>query len=187
MDFSIPLLCVQNRYSRTAELQALGVMNHSLPLIKTTLKEAKICNKVHRKEEKQTTQQRMVQSPFLIFGGTRNRRLFSLAVGSHPTAAGKQRDEKMRRGHFGIERLKRLIRTSRGKHEKDRKTGREKVCVECRVLQNCMHFNGGALCVSSEVCTCMGRYFKYEKGCVSNLRVYRWVPGGSGWNTKQTC
>lgn len=53
----------------TSSLGVMNLLNHSLSLIKTTLKEAKIWSKAHRKEEKQTTQHIMDQSPpFFYFG-----------------------------------------------------------------------------------------------------------------------
>lgn len=157
-------------------------MNHSLSFIKTTLKAAKIFNKVHRKEEKQTTQHRMDQSPFFDFVGTRNRLLFLLAVSSHPTAAGKQRDEKkgrekgpflywaVREAHPDVlgeawerERVWGEKREKEKKRQGERKRDEERVCW-VQNSSNVYAFQWGALCVLAEGCAHV--CFKYEKGCV---------------------
>lgn len=117
----------RNCYGWTAKMQLLGVMNHSLSFIKTTLKEAKIFNKEQRKEDKQTTQHRMDQSPFLIFWGLETGCSFYWLSAPTPLqqANREMKRKEGRRGHFCIERLERLIRTSWVKHEKERERVRE--------------------------------------------------------------
>lgn len=177
----------------TSSLGVMNLLNHSLSLIKTTLKEAKIWSKAHRKEEKQTTQHIMDQSPpFFLFwgGGLKTGCSFYCLSAPSPTAAGKQRwKEEKRGGHFCIEKLERLIRTSRVKHEKEseRQENRENweegqtdaerdrwgfkcgwFLMPLSRMFLCAHVCKGSLSMNVWVC------------------VYRWILGGGSWNTKQT-
>lgn len=143
-------------------------LNHSLSLIKTTLKEAKIWSKVHRREEKQTTQRRMDQCLF-YFVELKQAVLLS-AVSSHPTAAGKQRHEKMwrERGTFLYWGVREVCPDILGKawEKKQRNEKRERwgwggcwSVVKCEGFQECqpMHFSGKVF--AARVCTRI--FFQY--------------------------